>query len=141
VWVKQARPVGLEDAIGVATEMEAIHFAETYTRGVNVLAPATPTAGPREIGEVESRGCGREDRVEAALRENSETMKEVLEFLRGISVSGGDDRGPAPELRRSTSRVRRRDRLRCWVCSEEGHVRAECPRLSSPVNDGKSRRW
>jgi hypothetical protein len=32
VWVKQAGPVSLEDAIGVATEMVAIHFAETYTR-------------------------------------------------------------------------------------------------------------
>ena len=134
VWVKQARPASLEEAIGVAIEMEAIHFAESSTRGVNALAPATLTREPREIG-VESRRCGREDKVEAASWQNSETMREVVELLRQMAVSSGGDRGPAPERRRSNSGVRRRDRLRCWTCGEEGHVRAECPRFSSPGND------
>ena len=115
--VFQSKPASLDEAVGLAVEMEVFKQAEKHRPGGNWRKNV------REIG------IGNKSDIVA----NKETVEVMLQDMVGrLTTSINEIRQEVRELKEA--KAARSQDFRCWNCGELGHNRRNC--LREQIGDG-----
>jgi hypothetical protein len=114
--VAQSRPTSLQEALGVALELESFSLAaRRRTRSVRVIEAPIQTA-VTDSSELAGNASGMLENSPDLLSELREMTNEMRNFVRSMSRRDNRPRSPSKTKRR------------CWTCELEEHLQKDCPR-------------
>lgn len=107
---RQARPTTLQEAVGVAYEIDGMNMRET----LSTTGKKQCLCVQQEASEVAVCSSGKADPMAELLHANTTAMQAMTEALQ--------------ELRVNSASQRQRERQRvCYGCGKPGHFKAQCP--------------